>query len=585
MLGLWLFVACDWFVTEEMVAQAKDRDGDGYAAWQVLGPDCDDADPTVFPGSPEICGDEKDNDCNGLVDDLGEGGVVWYRDVDGDGYGTTDETRQACAGALAADGWSLVAGDCDDARATVNPDAVDLGCDGVDDDCDGTPDGDNLAYDADADGYGDHPDLQDCRDCNDADPNVHPGALELCDGADNDCDLIVDEEAVPTVGTQGYLSLGAAIEGQLVGGAPATVELCPGTYEVSTLQVHPKADVTVRGRPDVGPPARAVTIRAPTGNSVFFLTGGRLRLEQVEVLGASHQAALNVAGSGTLELEDCVVAESQRAIEVRASDQGGASVTLVDTILRDNDVGGGAGAGIYADGGYTLTITGGEIRDNFAAEGGGIYLTGNGGVGTLAGVSFTGNRAQRGGALAAIVFGNGENHGLVSLDGVTMANNVATEAGGAAYLRQFDVVAVGSATTEIRGNRSDRAGGGVSMLRSSLQGLDITGNTAIQAAGGIEVRAGDGPGDETSAIVESLVSGNSGADGCGVVVNFPAAPLRVERSDVTGHACGAPALFVESGSVRSVDTFWSGNVDGNVGSRACPGCSDVADGTRTFEFP
>jgi len=39
--------------------------------------------------------------------------------------------------------------------------------------------------DRDGDGYA-------CLDCNDADPAVHPGAAEVCDGKDNDCDGIVD---------------------------------------------------------------------------------------------------------------------------------------------------------------------------------------------------------------------------------------------------------------------------------------------------------------------------------------------------------------------------------------------------------
>jgi glucose/arabinose dehydrogenase/PKD repeat protein len=45
-----------------------DRDGDGFASIADGGTDCDDTDPTVFPGAPELC-DGKDNDCNNAVDD------------------------------------------------------------------------------------------------------------------------------------------------------------------------------------------------------------------------------------------------------------------------------------------------------------------------------------------------------------------------------------------------------------------------------------------------------------------------------------------------------------------------------------
>jgi MYXO-CTERM domain-containing protein len=67
--------------------------------------------------------------------------------------------------------------DCDDSDATAFPGAEDV-CDGVDRDCDGTPE-----PDADGDGW------FACADCDDGDGLVWPGGFELlCDGVDQDCD-------------------------------------------------------------------------------------------------------------------------------------------------------------------------------------------------------------------------------------------------------------------------------------------------------------------------------------------------------------------------------------------------------------
>lgn len=45
-----------------------DNDGDGHGPIVCGGDDCNDADPTIFAGSTELC-DGKDNDCNGIIDD------------------------------------------------------------------------------------------------------------------------------------------------------------------------------------------------------------------------------------------------------------------------------------------------------------------------------------------------------------------------------------------------------------------------------------------------------------------------------------------------------------------------------------
>ncbi|MFC1889379.1 putative metal-binding motif-containing protein [Thermodesulfobacteriota bacterium] len=99
-----------------------------------------------------------------------------------------------------ADGFAVEGGtcgpvDCDDADALVNPDAAEFCGDGVDNDCDGFIDGDDPdcpeCWDNDGDGYDDEA----CggEDCDDTDPEVHPGNLETCNGVDDDCDGQVDE--------------------------------------------------------------------------------------------------------------------------------------------------------------------------------------------------------------------------------------------------------------------------------------------------------------------------------------------------------------------------------------------------------
>jgi hypothetical protein len=137
---------------------AYDQDGDG---WTVCAGDCDDGDPAVRPGAPEVA-DGADQDCDGTIDE----GTDAYDD-DGDGLSEDD-------------------GDCNDGDPSVVPGATEDMGNGIDDDCDGVVD--QGTTDLDVDGY-----AVLGGDCDDTEPTVFPGAPELPDGLDNDCDGSIDE--------------------------------------------------------------------------------------------------------------------------------------------------------------------------------------------------------------------------------------------------------------------------------------------------------------------------------------------------------------------------------------------------------
>ena len=99
---------------------------------------CDDSGhvPTA-----EIC-DYLDNDCDGEVDEDIVGTPTWYADNDGDGSGDSASTTTAC---FAPDGYVNIVGDCNDNDSTVFTGAPEL-CDGLDNDCNGVVDDNCVGF-------------------------------------------------------------------------------------------------------------------------------------------------------------------------------------------------------------------------------------------------------------------------------------------------------------------------------------------------------------------------------------------------------------------------------------------------------
>ena len=143
----------------------SDFDGDGFTADE----DCNDADETVFPGAAEIC-DGVDNNCDDSIDGAdADGALTYYADADTDGFG----------------GAALSVTQCDAPSGFV----------------------DNA------------------DDCDDTNADIHPDAAEICDGADNDCDALVDDDD-DSVDTTGFSTFYGDMDSDGYGGADSTIDAC-----------------------------------------------------------------------------------------------------------------------------------------------------------------------------------------------------------------------------------------------------------------------------------------------------------------------------------------------------------------------
>jgi hypothetical protein len=490
---------CDGDVDDDEV----DSDGDGWMACQG---DCDDNDAEVGPDGVEVCDDrDRDEDCDGLIDDEDtsvQGDALWYQDEDGDGYGNHGVSLRSCE---QPEGYVAGDDDCDDEDATTYPGADEL-CDGIDNDCDRML---SEAEHGDEDGDG----AIDCLDCAPGDPEIYPGAPEYCDGRQTDCDQEVWD------GDAGLLSL-AADDGDwfvLEGGEeddPAefevdrdgTLYVCDGVHYVNLTVL---ADVTLQG----------------TGVDAAFLDGG------------GEGPVVDVARTGTSVTVQALTLQNGRgaphpvAYDGQDYEVGGglrcvrdAAVTLSSVRVRDNQADYGAGVGLY--GRCEATMSDVSLEGNAASNGAGLFV--GSALADLSSVYFTDNAAEnRGGGLYALV-------SELSLSDVTLWNNEAGDEGGAIFLEETNAALT---DTVLSTNTAER-GGGVSAYGGALVTTDTTFSDNVATTGGglklkgdltdlrgvfrdnLATDSGGGAAIEgdTVSLTDTTLSGNQATYGGGLVI-------------------------------------------------------------------
>lgn len=152
--------------------------------------DCNDAQSNIHPGAEELPDDGIEQNCDGQE--------LCYVDADNDGYrpdpvSTLLSADLDCTDPGEAQGVDP-AGDCDDASATFNPGVLEV-CDAQDNDCNLVIDNntavDCASGDFDGDGF-----TELAGDCEDQQADIFPSAEEVCDDRDNNCDAATDEGGV-----------------------------------------------------------------------------------------------------------------------------------------------------------------------------------------------------------------------------------------------------------------------------------------------------------------------------------------------------------------------------------------------------
>lgn len=437
-----------------------------------------------------------------------------------------------------ADGYSPADGDCDDGRAETYPGADEI-CDGRDNDCDGaTPDDET---DGDGDG------VRLCQDdCDDTDDQVFPGAPEICDDKDSDCDGVSSDRVDQDGDAQ---------------------TICDGDCDDSTPAVYFGAEESCDDldndcsgvADDLDRDGDGHSPCSPGGDcDDWQATAYPVVVDQsytgTEELGTDAAPFRTVAAA--MAALDAICREiyvapgdyeaSLTFAEARdwALRGAGADQTILRAAAGSRVLEISGGADLYVE---LLTLTGGDA----SGDGGAIRITGYSFL-TLLDATLTGNHATGdGGAIAAV-------SSLVDLERCTLSDNVADDDGGAVALlsteysdidstyRNNSAVRGGAVLVESSGLRvtdntfednvaSDRGGAFqlVSTQRIEIERNRFHGNAAVNGGGAI---AADDVDSDDSVIRNNILQDNDGGSvGGGVAFGGSVAAVRFENNTLVAN--------------------------------------------------
>ncbi len=525
----------------------RDADGDGFGddadtvdaceqpdGYVLAGGDCADDSVLVHPQADEVCSGD-DEDCDGLVDgsdpDFTGEDALWFADVDQDGFGDDASTVASCSN---PGDHVRIGGDCDDAAAGANPDAVEV-CDGLDNDCDGDVDDDDASLsdgqdwfaDSDMDGHGDplvsatgcQPDtgdwVGDADDCDDDDNAVNPDGVEVCNGVDDDCDGDIDDDDADTLLPPWY----ADVDGDTYGDASVSQQGCepPDTTgwtdnDQDCDDASPGVNPQTAWYPDAdndgyGDDSATPTIQCEAPAGLFRPNGGDCDDTRQYVSPEEQEACSafdddcdpstldpNYSVGRTLsydEHDDALdAAQDGDTIHICKAVTVGVWEIDKDLILQGHgsprrvlDGASVPGFPVITHAGGALTIDNVEINggtgiisadDLDQPVGGGIFTAGT--LLTVRESVIRGNSAFRGAGLYSAYTGE------VRLENVTIEQNSASSAGGGAWIRGSNVVLEGS--TVVQDNSAATVGGGFALRnQATWDGGLVASNDAPNASG------------------------------------------------------------------------------------------------------